>query len=251
MIGRDSRAVYAQVSRQFYSLLWPWSMRRCVRAAPIDHTFVVAQQTPADAAKTTTKDDDSLEAKYNRRFPQPTKVGHLIGLPVLDDNDVTLGYVQKVVRTPEGKIELIVSYSKWFGWFGRPVAVPIEAVAILALQLDSVEMQPEDYAEAPTWIAGQRSDSCRQRHRARRARTALITWGDRFSSPGLFFGQSVIGAVGEGIVAPRTVLRCQHNSAALKARRHVAHVVGTTMALEHALELLVDLRRARSCGNDE
>ena len=47
---------------------------------------------------------------------------------MLDDNDVTLGHVQKVVRTPEGKIELIVSYSKWFGWFGRPVAVPIEAV---------------------------------------------------------------------------------------------------------------------------
>jgi hypothetical protein len=105
---------------------------------------------PADADT----DDDSLEAKYKRRYPQPTKVGHLIGLPVLDDNDVTLGHVQKVVRTPEGKIELIVSYSKWFGWFGRPVAVPLEAVVILALQLDSVEMQPEDYAEAPTWSEG-------------------------------------------------------------------------------------------------
>jgi len=127
-----------------------------VRAAPIDHPLVVAQQAaPAGAAKDDdTKDDDSLEAKYNRRFPQPTKVGHLIGLPVLDDNDVTLGHVRQVVRTPEGKIELIVSYSKLFGWFGRPVAVPIEAVTILALQLDSVDMQPEDYAEAPTWMPG-------------------------------------------------------------------------------------------------
>ena len=122
-----------------------------LRAAPIDRPLAVAQQAPpADTAK----DDDSLEAKYKRRFPQPAKVGHLIGLPVLDDNDVTLGYVRHVVRTPEGKIELIVSYSKWFGWFGRPVAVPIEAVIILALQLDSIGMQPEDYAEAPTWMAG-------------------------------------------------------------------------------------------------
>jgi PRC-barrel domain len=120
------------------------------RAVSPEHVLILAQQTatPAD------KDDDSLEAKYKRRYPQPTKVGHLIGLPVLDDNDVTLGHVQKVVRTPEGKIELIVSYSKWFGWFGRPVAVPLEAVVILALQLDSVEMQPEDYAEAPTWTEG-------------------------------------------------------------------------------------------------
>ena len=122
------------------------------RFAPAERPLILAQQAaaPADADK----DDDSLEAKYKRRYPQPTKVGHLIGLPVLDDNDVTLGHVQKVVRTPEGKIELIVSYSKWFGWFGRPVAVPLEAVVILALQLDSVEMQPEDYAEAPTWTEG-------------------------------------------------------------------------------------------------
>jgi hypothetical protein len=127
-----------------------------LRAAPINHPLVLAQQAaPEGATKDDdTKDDDSLEAKYNRRFPQPTKVGHLIGLPVLDDNDVTLGDVRYVVRTPEGKIELIVSYSKWFGWFGRPVAVPIEAVTILALQLDSVDMQPEDYAEAPTWMPG-------------------------------------------------------------------------------------------------
>jgi hypothetical protein len=122
-----------------------------LRAAPLDRPLVLAQQATPSA---TAKDDDSLEAKYNRRFPQPTKVGHLIGLPVLDDNDVTLGFVQHVVRTPAGKLELIVSYSKWFGWFGRPVAVPIEAVTILALQLDSVEMQPEDYAQAPTWMPG-------------------------------------------------------------------------------------------------
>ncbi len=129
-----------------------------LHAAPADDALVLAQQAaaPADAGKNAddAKDDDSLEAKFNRRFPQPTKVGHLIGLPVLDDNDVTLGHVQKVVRTPEGKIELIVSYSKWFGWFGRPVAVPIEAVIILALQLDSVEMQPDEYDEAPTWTPG-------------------------------------------------------------------------------------------------
>jgi hypothetical protein len=89
-----------------------------------------------------------------RRFPQPVKVGDLIGLPVLDDDDVTLGNVRQVVRDPRGKIKLIVSYSKWFGWFGRPVAVPIEAVAILARQIDSLDMQPPDYAKAPTWMPG-------------------------------------------------------------------------------------------------
>jgi PRC-barrel domain len=76
-------------------------------------------------------------------------------LPVLDGDDVTLGRVQKVVRTQEGKIRLIVSYSKWFGWFGRPVAVPIEVVAILGRQIDSLDMRPKEYEAAPTWSQGQ------------------------------------------------------------------------------------------------
>ena len=89
-----------------------------------------------------------------KRFPQKVLVSHLIGLPLLDENDVTLGRVQKVVRSPEGKIKLIVSYSKWFGWFGRPVAVPIEVVAILALQIDAVDMPREDFESEPTWVVG-------------------------------------------------------------------------------------------------
>jgi hypothetical protein len=95
--------------------------------------------------------DNSPEAIMSRRFPQKVRVGDLIGLPMLDDNDVTLGHVERVVRTPEGKIKLIVGYSKWFGWFGRPVAVPIEVVAILGRQIASLDMPPSEYAAAPTW----------------------------------------------------------------------------------------------------
>jgi len=98
--------------------------------------------------------DNSPEAIMNRRFPQKVRVGDLIGLPMLDDNDVTLGRVERVVRTPEGKIKLIVGYSKWFGWFGRPVAVPIEVVAILARQIASLDMPPAEYEAAPTWTEG-------------------------------------------------------------------------------------------------
>ena len=122
-----------------------------------DDYVVLAQQaaapSPAEDPKEA-KEDDLPEAKMARRFPQKVRVGDLIGLPMLDGNDVTLGNVQKVVRTPAGKIKLIVSYSKWFGWFGRPVAVPIEVVAILGRQIDSLDMEPDDYAEAPTWTPG-------------------------------------------------------------------------------------------------
>jgi hypothetical protein len=41
--------------------------------------------------------------RMNRRFPQPVRVGDLIGLPVLDDRSSTLGFVSQVVRTPAGR----------------------------------------------------------------------------------------------------------------------------------------------------
>jgi hypothetical protein len=89
--------------------------------------------------------------RMNRRFPQPVRVGDLIGLPVLDDRSSTLGFVRHVVRTADGKIQLIVSYSRWFGWFGRPVAVPIEVVGIEGRQVASLDMLRSEYVAAPTW----------------------------------------------------------------------------------------------------
>jgi hypothetical protein len=123
--------------------------------------FRLAQLTrvekPPESARGKAEDkpvDNSPEAIMNRRFPQKVKVGDLIGPPMLDDNDVTLGRVLRVVRTPENKIKLIVGYSRWFGWFGRPVAVPIEVVAILARQIASLDMPPSEYEEARTWTKG-------------------------------------------------------------------------------------------------
>src|SRR5262245_56189994 len=61
---------------------------------------------PVAAPKT--PDGLSPEQKMQRRYPQWVRVGDLIGLPVLDDDDRTLGRVQSVVRAPGGKIQLIV-----------------------------------------------------------------------------------------------------------------------------------------------
>jgi hypothetical protein len=100
------------------------------------------------------------EQKMNRRYPQPVRVGFLIGLPVLDWQDSTIGYIQHVVRTADGKIQLVVPYSPRFGWvrnggaldrWRRPVAVPLETVAILARQVDALEMSRQDFDTAPTF----------------------------------------------------------------------------------------------------
>jgi hypothetical protein len=93
----------------------------------------------------------SHEEAMRRRFPQPVRVGDLIGLPVLDWGDSTIGRVRQVVRTPAGKIALIVGVGGWFGIGARPVAVPLEVVAILARQIDALDMTREEIETAPTW----------------------------------------------------------------------------------------------------
>jgi hypothetical protein len=92
-----------------------------------------------------------MNERYLKRFPQPVRVGDLVGLPVLDDQMSTLGTVRQVVRTAQGEIEFIVSYSRWWGWFGRPVAVPLEKVGIEGRMLVSLDMDPDEYADAATW----------------------------------------------------------------------------------------------------
>jgi PRC-barrel domain len=97
----------------------------------------------------------SPEQKMRRRFPQPVKAGDLIGLPVLDWDDVTIGHVRHVVRTPAGKIQLIVTYGGFFGWGQRLVPVPIEVVAILGRQLAALDMSRAEFDKAPAWSSPQ------------------------------------------------------------------------------------------------
>jgi PRC-barrel domain len=100
------------------------------------------------------KDAMTPEERMNRRFPQPVRVGDLRNLRVLDDQDVTIGLVRRVVRTPQGKILLLVSQGGWFGWGERLVAAPIEVMGIFGRQLASLDMEPKDYASASTWVEG-------------------------------------------------------------------------------------------------
>jgi PRC-barrel domain len=122
-----------------------------VRMAQAVHGMAPAAPMPTEA-----------EARMQRRFPQPVRVGDLIGLPVLDDNDSTLGHVRQVVRSPDGKIRLIVSYGGWLGgwlnWGGRPVAVPIELVGILGRQIAAIDMPRKEFAAAPTWATSGAAD---------------------------------------------------------------------------------------------
>jgi len=119
-------------------------------------TSMLAHATTPQDAQPTSDNTLSPEERMRRRYPQPVKVGFLIGLPMLDDRDSTYGYIREVVRTSEGKMRLIVPYRDWLGWaptdWGRKaVAVPIETVVILARQVAALDFSRHDFAAAPAY----------------------------------------------------------------------------------------------------
>jgi hypothetical protein len=120
-------------------------------AAAADQQFEIAQAMVPPTGADDASHPMPMQDRMNRRFPQPVRVGDLIGLPLLDDSMSTIGKVRQVVRTPQNKIELIVAYGGWFGVGARLVAVPIEVVGIEGRQLASLDMPDSEYAAAPTW----------------------------------------------------------------------------------------------------
>lgn len=101
------------------------------------------------------RDGLTPQERMNRRFPQPVRVGDLIGLPMQDYDDRILGYVERVVRTPDGQIVLVMPFGGWFGYGARRVGVPIETVAILARHLNVLDIAREAFPALPTWTDGQ------------------------------------------------------------------------------------------------
>ena len=122
-------------------------------AAPIQIGFAT---TPQDAQPKPEEKTYTAEQRFERRHPQAVKVGHLIGLPVLDERDSTYGYIRAVIRGGDGKFHLIVPYRGWLGWaptdLGRKtVAVPVEAVAILARQVIALDFKRDLFVAAPEY----------------------------------------------------------------------------------------------------
>ena len=95
--------------------------------------------------------DLTPEQRMQRRYPQPVQVGALIGLPLLDGDDRTLGRIIAVVRTTEGKLKLIIPYGGILGFGKKRIAVPIEVVAIAGRQLAALDMDRAAFDAAPPW----------------------------------------------------------------------------------------------------
>jgi hypothetical protein len=148
-----------------------------LQAEVFEPRLVVAQGTPQGSyEEPPVMKGKSPEEKMNMRFPHPVKVGDLIGLPVLDDYDLTIGYVRRVVRTPQGKIQLIVAVV----WLERALGLgPIEVVAILGRQIDSLDMPGREFSPAPTWSEKMTRPLHRLKQYGLRSRALTLSYRDR------------------------------------------------------------------------
>jgi hypothetical protein len=81
----------------------------------------------------------------------PVHVADLIDRPILDESNSLMGHVRAVVRTGDGKIQLLLPLGGLFGFGERLVGVPIENVALTGAQVMVVDMPPDRFQKSATW----------------------------------------------------------------------------------------------------
>ena len=101
-------------------------------------------------------DDDEKTALAKAHYPQPVQVGHLIGRDVLrpEESQPLVGHVKAVVRGADGGTSMVITYGGWFGWGGRPIAVPIAAMSLMGQYVAVTGYTPDQLKAFPTYRDG-------------------------------------------------------------------------------------------------
>ena len=95
----------------------------------------------------------SLAQSAAMRFPQPVRVGDLLGRDVLrpvESQDV-LGHVRELVRDSKGEILVVIDFGGFFGFGSRPIAVPVDAMVLLGQAMEVVAFTPDQLRDFPTF----------------------------------------------------------------------------------------------------
>jgi hypothetical protein len=81
----------------------------------------------------------------------PVRVADLLDLPIVDESKSTMGRVRGVVRTDDGKLQLLLPLGGLFGFGERLVPIPIENVALSGPQVMVLEVPPDRFQKSATW----------------------------------------------------------------------------------------------------
>ena len=129
---------------------WGWAMLGVVGRAA-----AAAAQTGerlTGEGQTGLPDAAALAAAAARRFPQPVRVGAIVGQDLLQPVEAqpVLGRVAAVRMGGDGRVAVVVRTGGMLGFGGRLVAVPADAVAYLGPQLALMGYTAEQLAGLPT-----------------------------------------------------------------------------------------------------
>jgi hypothetical protein len=95
----------------------------------------------------------SLADSAAMRFPQPVRVGDLVGREVLrpvESQDV-LGRVRRLVRDRNGQIMVVIDFDGFLGFGSRPIAVSVDAMVLLGQDMEVVAFTPKQLQQFPTF----------------------------------------------------------------------------------------------------
>jgi hypothetical protein len=97
----------------------------------------------------------SLARSAAMRFPQPVRVGDLLGRDVLRpvESQDLLGHVRELVRDSTGQILVVIDFGGFFGFGSRPIAVPVDAMVLLGQDMEVVAFTPDQLGHFPVFSA--------------------------------------------------------------------------------------------------
>jgi hypothetical protein len=89
------------------------------------------------------------------RFPQPVRAGDLLHRLILRpvESQTILGRVQSVVQDASGTVMIVMNFGGFYGFGGRLIAVPINAMALLGEDIDVIAYTPQQLATLPTFAS--------------------------------------------------------------------------------------------------
>ncbi len=94
-----------------------------------------------------------LAAFAAKRFPQPVRVGDLIRRTVLQPTESrsVLGHAVQVIRLGDGSYAIVIKYGGAWGFGGRDIAVPLDAMVLLGAELEVLDLTPAQLSRFPTY----------------------------------------------------------------------------------------------------
>ena len=95
----------------------------------------------------------SLAQSAAMRFPQPVRVGDLLGRDVLrpvESQDI-LGRVRRLVRDGKDQIMVVIDFGGFLGFGSRQIAVPVDAMVLLGPDMEIVAFTPDQLKQFPTF----------------------------------------------------------------------------------------------------